>query len=186
MSLMSTLEGLVAAGIDVVVVGGIASRLQGATRVTDDVDVCYDTTASNERALVDLMNKWHAYPRNLGPGRPWKLTLKELRGTGTVRLNTVHGALNLMRAVKGLGTYKDIVTMAEILTLGSGATVPAANREQMIRAKNAAGRPKDLEDVRELEAARELSHGDRRSTKRTENGTTIKGARRTGPSRQAP
>ena len=50
MSLMSTLEGLVAAGIKVVVVGGIAARVQGSTRVTDDIDVCYDTTASNERA----------------------------------------------------------------------------------------------------------------------------------------
>lgn len=157
MSLMSTLEGFVAAGIDVVVVGGIASRIQGATRVTDDVDVCYATTASNERALVALMNKWHAYPRDMVPGRPYKLTLKELRGTGIVRLNTAHGAVDLMRGVKGLGTYKDIVATAEIMTLGNGATVPAANREQMIRAKNAAGRPKDLEDVRELEAARELS-----------------------------
>lgn len=159
MSLMSTLEGLVAAGIDVVVVGGIASRVQGATRVTDDVDVCYDTTASNERALVDLMNKWHAYPRDMVPGRPYKLTLKELRATGppgTVRLNTAHGAVDLMRGVKGLGTYKDIAATTEIMTLGSGVTVPTANREQMIRAKIAAGRPKDLEDVRELEAAREL------------------------------
>ena len=154
MSLMSILEGLVAAGIDVVVVGGIASRVQGATRVTDDVDVCYDTTASNERALVDLMNKWHAYPRDMVPGRPYKLTLKELRTTGTVRLNTAHGAVDLMRGVKGLGTYKDIAATTEIMTLGSGATVPTANREQMIRAKIAAAYA-DVASERFLAAVRQ-------------------------------
>ena len=156
MSLVTLMEGLAAARIRVVLVGGMAVRVHGVQRVTDDVDVCYDTGFLNERALVSLLRDWNAYPRDVAPGRPFRLSRKDLSRNDTVRLQTVHGYLDLMREVPGAGRFGDIIAHADTLRLERGLVLPVINVDKLIRAKEHAGRAKDVEVLHELRALRAL------------------------------
>lgn len=156
MSLMTLMEGLAAANIRVVLVGGIAVRVHGVLRSTDDVDVCYDVGYLNAQALVSLLRGWNAYPRDAAPGRTFRMSLKQLSLNDTMRLTTVHGYLDLMREVPGIGKYGDIIAHADTFQLPSGLELPVINIEALIRAKELAGREKDKVVVHELRAARAL------------------------------
>lgn len=156
MTLLSLMEGLAAANVRVVVVGGMAVRAHGVPRVTDDVDICYDGGFLNERALVSLLRDWKAYPRNAGPGRPFRMSRKELRLNDTIHLQTVHGNLDLMREVPHIGRYQDVIAQAETIRLASGLALPVINLEKLIRAKELSARPKDTEVLHELRARRAL------------------------------
>ena len=156
MSLLTLMEGLAEAKINVVLVGGMAVRAHGIERVTDDVGVCYDVGYLNERALVSLLRQWDAYPRGTVPGRPFRMSRKELTLNDTCRLQTVHGYLDLMREVPGVGTYRDIVAHADTLRFASGLALPVINVEKLIRAKEHAGRGKDDVVLHELRAVRAL------------------------------
>lgn len=156
MGLLDLMEGLVAADVQVVLVGGMAARAHGAQRVTDDVDVCYRTGYRNERKLVALLRSWDARPRELIPGRSFRLTRAHLAEHDTVRLRTTHGFLDIMRVVPGIGPYEDALAHCDTLTLPSGSTLPLLNLDKLIRAKEHANRGKDQEALRELRALRAL------------------------------
>lgn len=155
MSLLSLMEGL-AAKIRVVLVGGMAVRVHGVQRVTDDVDVCYDGGYLNERSLVSLLREWNAYPRDTAPGRPFRMSRKELQLHDTIHLQTTHGNLDLMREVPHIGRYEDVIAHADTLRFESGLVLPVINLEKLIRAKELAARPKDTEVLLELRALRAL------------------------------
>lgn len=156
MSLLTLMEGLAEAKIRVVLVGGMAVRVHGVLRSTDDVDVCYDGGYLNERALVSLLREWNAYPRGAAPGRPFRFSRKELSLNDTCRLQTVHGYLVLMREVPGVGTYGDIIAHADTFRMPGGLALPVISVEKLIRAKEFAGREKDEVVLLELRAVRAL------------------------------
>lgn len=160
MSLLDLMQGLAKSGVRVVLVGGMAARVHGATRVTDDVDVCYDPAASNVATLVALLREWNAYPRDMVPGRPFTLHRKHLAEHDTLRLVTRHGPLDIMRVVPGLGTYRDVIAQADSLRLANGLTLPVVSLEKLIRAKETAGRDKDSESLHELRALRALQRAE--------------------------
>jgi len=66
----------------------------------------------------------------------------------------VTGPDRFIRRDPGGGTYADLVHSSVELRLFAGAT-KCLSLEQLIRAKRAAGRPRDLEALAELEALRE-------------------------------
>lgn len=157
MTLVALMEGLAAANIRAVVVGGMAVRLHGVNRVTDDVDVCYDTSVMNERALVTLLRAWQARPAGLAAGTPFTVTREALGRTDTTQWRTMHGDLDLMRVVPHIGTYRDLIAHADTVTLSSGLTLPLVNIEALIYAKERTGRPRDLDAAHELRARRALA-----------------------------
>lgn len=160
MSLLGIIEGLAAAEVRFVLVGGLAARAHGVERVTDDVDICYDTGIFNERALVKLLQSWQAYPRDAASGLPYKLTRARLHERDTIRLQTVHGYIDIMREVPGVGPYRDVVAHADTMRLASGQAIPLISLDKLIRAKEVANRGKDhevLHALRALRAARRLA-----------------------------
>lgn len=69
-------------------------------------------------------------------------------------METPLGFIDLLGGIPGGGTYRDLVDAGVELHLLAG-TAKCPSLEQLIRAKRAAGRPKDLEALAELEALRE-------------------------------
>ena|SRR5665213_1232086 len=69
-------------------------------------------------------------------------------------LETSLGFIDLLGEIPGGGTYTDLVASSVELRLFAG-TCKCLSLDQLIRAKRAAGRPKDLEALAELEALRE-------------------------------
>jgi predicted nucleotidyltransferase len=161
-TLVSTVRGLVDAGVHFVVVGGFAAAAHGSARLTDDVDICYDTAPDNILRLGRLLAEWHAYPRGIEPGLPFIMDARTLRSAPIQTLTTSQGSLDLMDVVKGVGDYAKCRAASEEVTVGDVQfrllTLPA-----LIRAKRAAGRPKDIDHLVELEAIAETIAARKRS-----------------------
>lgn len=64
---------LVDAGIEFIVVGGLAATIHGAARLTLDLDVIYRRTPDNVQRLADTLEPYHPYLRGAPPGLPFNL-----------------------------------------------------------------------------------------------------------------
>jgi predicted nucleotidyltransferase len=145
------LSGLVSAGVRFVVVGGVASTAHGSTRVTNDIDICYDTAQDNLIALAGVLASWGAYLRGVPPGLPFTMDDRALRTTPLMTLTTRLGNIDVLDEIKGVGRYPEVLAASEPCVVGQTQfrilSLPA-----LIDAKRAAGRPKDKEHLIELEA----------------------------------
>jgi hypothetical protein len=150
------LAGLVRAGIRFVVIGGVAARAQGSVRITEDLDVCYATDPDNLDRLSGLLALWHAYPRGVERGLPFVMDRRTLQNARVLNLTTDEGDLDLFDVVAGIGEY-EAAKAASVEVEGAGVRFLALGLGALIKAKRAAGRPKDLEQIPELEALRELA-----------------------------
>ena len=156
MSLLEMVYGLTDAGIRFIVCGGVAGTAHGSRRVTDDLDILYDTELANARTLSSLLQAWHAYPREVEPGLPFIMDERTLRAATMLTLNTDRGMLDIFREMAGVGTWERALADSVAVDL-EGRTVQALSLTQLIAAKRAAGRPKDREHLLELEAIRRLT-----------------------------
>lgn len=151
MSFASILRGLQGADIRFVVVGGLAATAHGSRRVTDDVDICYDTRNTNVDRLAGLLVKWKAYPRGIEKGLPFFMDARQFRTTPIMTLTTSQGFIDVLDVVKGVGVYakcRDRSVEVEAFDIRFRVLdLPA-----LIDAKRAAGRPKDIDQLPELEA----------------------------------
>ncbi len=155
MTLLDLVAGLNAAEIRFIIVGGVAATVHGSRRVTDDLDILFDTGLDNLERLSAVLAHWHAYPRGVEPGLAFIMDAQTLRGAEVLTLATDRGLLDLMAVVKGVGTYAKALPATVAVDLPSGR-VRVLSLAQLIAAKRAANRPKDREHLIELEALREL------------------------------
>jgi predicted nucleotidyltransferase len=155
MSLLEMVAGLNATGIRYIICGGVAGAAHGSRRVTDDLDILYDTTPHNTRALASLLADWHAYPREVEPGLPFIMDERTLRAASVLTLTTDRGLIDLFREMKGVGTYERALRGSVGIELDDGI-VRTLSLEQLIAAKRATGRPKDREHLLELETLLKL------------------------------
>ena len=155
MSLLSMLEGLIDADVEFVVIGGVAARTHGSPRITEDLDICYSTTSSNLDRLAELLLSWNAYPRGVELGLPFIMDRRTLTTNPILTLTTDEGALDLLDIVEGVGDFK-AVRGESISVDGGHIQFLALDLPGLVKAKKAAGRPKDLDQLPELEALIEL------------------------------
>ena len=147
--------GLARAGVRCVVIGGVAGTAHGSRRVTDDLDICYDPAPDNRARLAELLAAWHAYPRGVEPGLPFVMDALTLERAPILTLTTDEGDLDCFDQVQGVGTYAAVAAASEPVTVGEvGFRVLAL--PALVKAKRAAGRPKDREALLELEALHAL------------------------------
>ena len=154
MLLADILRGLRDAGIEYVVVGGLAANVHGSPRITADVDICYDPASENLERMARLLASWHAYPRGVAPGLPFTMDARTLRNAPVLTLVTDLGDLDVMDRVAGVGEYPAVRTASVMADL-AGAQARVLALDALIAAKRAAGRRKDQEALLELEALRE-------------------------------
>lgn len=145
------LQLLTAKGVDFVLIGGYAAVLHGSPRVTQDLDLCYAPDEPNLRilgsALVDLRARLYGVEEDL-PFVPDERTLAQVE---LLTLDTDLGKLDLMTHPAGAPSYKRLRAGADVYDVG-GFVVRVASLTDLIAMKSAAGRPKDVADVAELEA----------------------------------
>jgi predicted nucleotidyltransferase len=156
MSFATMLQGLRARKIRFVVVGGIAATAHGSRRVTDDLDICYETGEKNVSALATTLSGWQAYPRGIEKGLPFFMDARQFRTTPIMTLTTREGFIDVLDVVKGVGDYtkcRERSTTVEAF----GMRFRVLGLPALIAAKRAAGRPKDVDQLPELEALLALS-----------------------------
>lgn len=154
--LQKLLRALSEASVEFILIGGVAARAHGSARLTDDVDVSYARSEANLARLVSALAPYKPYLRGAPAGLPFEWSVATLRAGLNFTLTTSLGAIDTLGEIVGGGRYEDL--------LPHTISVPVFGRETrlldlpwLIRVKRAAGRPKDLEIIAELEALLEES-----------------------------
>ena len=145
------------AGIDFVLVGGYAAILHGSSALTRDIDVCAALTTENIEKLRDALRDAHPVHR-LSVERP--SFLDEPRPgvpLNHLYLHTDLGTLDLLGSITGVGDFERVVRDAVEVEL-FGHRIRAISLNDLITAKEALGRDKDLIVAKELRAIRETQN----------------------------
>ena len=147
-----------------VVVGGVAAIAQGSPLATEDVDVTPSRDAANLQRLASALRELDARLRvaDTPKGVPFPFDAGFLTGNDVWNLTTPHGDLDLIFVPPGTGGYEDLRRDAIVVDF-AGAEVQMASLVDVIRSKQASGRPKDqaqLPALRQtLEIIRERERG---------------------------
>jgi hypothetical protein len=149
------LRRLTEAGVDFVVIGGIAMLLHGSSRLTRDLDIVFAADEGNLEALGGVLTALAAKLRGISKDVPFVPDAATLRNVELLTLDTAAGWLDVHRHVDGAPRYDVLRRRAERMELG-GFSVLVASPDDMIAMKVAAGRPVDLIDVEELRAIKRL------------------------------
>jgi hypothetical protein len=151
---VALLRNLLAADVEFILVGGVAGNVHGSARATYDVDVVYRRSADNLVRLVQALSPSRPYLRGAPAGLPFVFDVGTLRRGLNFTLTTSSGDIDLLGEVTGAGTYDDLLPESDLVPL-FGLNCRCASLDALIRMKRAAGRPKDLEAIAELEALRD-------------------------------
>jgi predicted nucleotidyltransferase len=134
-----------------IVIGGGAAIAHGLARTTYDVDVVYARDPENIRRLVAALQPYHPYLRGAPAGLPFRWDERTVQAGLNFTLTTALGDLDVLGEVTGGGTYEQLLLSSEELEV-FGARCRFVSLEKLIQLKRAAGRPKDLEVLAELQA----------------------------------
>ncbi len=155
---MTSLEQLVSAlhdhQVQFIIVGGVAARAHGSSRLTDDLDISYARDATNLSRLVEALAPWHPYLRGAPAGLPFEWSAATLRAGLNFALITDIGAIDLLGEITGGGGYADLISRT-LIVRAFDRDLTLLDLSTLIHVKRAAGRPKDFEVIAELEALQE-------------------------------
>jgi predicted nucleotidyltransferase len=144
---------LAEAGVEFVVVGGLALNAWGVVRGTKDVDVVVATNSDNLKrvAEVAVAAGGHVQQGEALLGSAFSIAAALADGE-QVAIETDFGRLDVVQGLDGVPSFGDLrsrAAEAEIL----GSTVWVSSREDLRSMKKAAGRTRDLADIEDLDAA---------------------------------
>jgi hypothetical protein len=151
----SLLEPLVAGQVEFVVVGGLAAVVHGSVTITRDLDIAYASDRDNLDRLGTVLVALSARLRGVTDDVPFVPDGRTLGRTRVLTLDTPDGRLDLLVQPDGSPAYEVLRERAVVADL-DGILVAIASLDDLIAMKKAAGRPKDLVAVEELEAIQRL------------------------------
>jgi hypothetical protein len=137
-----------------ILVGGVAAVAHGSARLTQDVDVVYQRDQRNIDRLVAALKPLRPYLRGAPPGLPFDWSPATVRTGLNFTLTTSAGDIDLFGEIIGGGDYGELESHTVVMTI-FGRETRVLDLPWLIRVKRAAGRPKDLETIAELEALQE-------------------------------
>lgn len=148
------LRTLIDGQVEFAIVGGVAATVHGSVRLTTDLDVVYGRSRENIARLAAAVAPLEPHLRGAPAGLPFRFDDATIQRGLNFTLTTTAGPLDCLGEVSGLGGYDAIVPRTIEITL-YGMTCRCLSLEALLAAKRAAGRPKDLEVIAELEAIAE-------------------------------
>ena len=134
-----------------ILIGGGAAIAHGSAKITYDVDVVYARDSENIRFLVNALRPYQPYLRGAPLGLPFHLDEVTVQAGLNFTLTTTLGDLDLLGEVTGGGTYEQLLPQAQEMEI-FGLKCNVVTLEKLIQLKRAAGRPKDLDALAELQA----------------------------------
>jgi predicted nucleotidyltransferase len=136
--------------VEFILIGGLAGMAMGSARATVDVDVVYRRTEENIQRLSDCLQPHEPYLRGAPAGLPFCFDAATVSQGLNFTLTTSLGDVDLLGEVIGGGDYEQLLEFTEPIQL-FGIEMNCVTLEKLIQLKRAAGRPKDLEAIAELE-----------------------------------
>jgi predicted nucleotidyltransferase len=145
------LQRLADAGLDFVIVGGYAAITHGSSYLTRDVDICAALTEENVERLRRALGDWNPRHR-MNPQRLSFLVYPPAgESLNNLYLQTDFGVIDVLSSVLGVGDFVRLRNKAEELEV-DGRHYRVISLEDLIKAKEAMGREKDLLTAKELRA----------------------------------
>jgi predicted nucleotidyltransferase len=144
------LQILVKKNVEFIIIGGAAAVVHGSSRLTQDLDVVYRRSPVNLARLVDALQEQSPYLRGAPAGLPFDWTESTLRMGLNFTLETTLGDLDLLGEVTGGGSYEELIDRTIEIDV-FGIRCRCLDLPALIQTKRAAGRPKDMEAIAELE-----------------------------------
>jgi hypothetical protein len=151
-----TLTLLSDAGVRFVIIGGLAVTIHGSSYVTFDLDICYARDDENLARLARAFRPVNPRLRGAPAGLPFRFDEETLRRGLNFTLTTDVGDVDLIGEVAGVGDYPAVAAASLPVEL-FGKEYAVLTLDALIASKRAAGRPKDLQLLPELEALREAT-----------------------------
>ena len=152
-------EALLDAGVDFVVIGGVAMTLLGSDRMTLDLDICFARDRENLKRLAAALESLDVRLRGVQEEVEFVPDAALLDRIQVLTMVTRHGGFDILAKPAGAPRYETLKKRADSIDL-NGRPVRVASVEHMIAMKEAAGRPRDLTSIDELKAIRRLRRGD--------------------------
>ena len=146
-------------GVEFILVGGLAATAHGSARFTEDVVAVYRRSPDNHRRLVASLGPLSPYLRGAPPGLPFRWDEPTIQRGLNFTLVTSVGAIDLLGEITGGGTYDELLSHTVEIPV-YGTTCRCIDLPHLIHVKRAAGRPKDIEAIAELEALLEERLGE--------------------------
>lgn len=136
-----------AAGLEHVVIGGFSVIFHGYVRATKDSDLLVPDGPDADAAVLRFLQRID--------GKRFRddkvLTLEEIADVDSLRVNSRHGIIDIMRGGLPPLDY-DTVSNRAASTEWNGQTLRFASLPSIVGFKRLAGRPQDRMDLTELEA----------------------------------
>jgi predicted nucleotidyltransferase len=152
--LPALLRALADGGVDFIIVGGAAATAHGSSRLTQDLDVVYERSRENVARLARALAPYDPYLRGAPAGLPFRLDEATIRSGLNFTLTSKLGDVDLLGEIVGGGGYAELRPHTVELEV-FGVRCLCLDLDKLIDVKRAAGRPKDLEVIAELEAIRD-------------------------------
>ena len=152
-------KGLNRAGIDYLVVGGLAVNFHGIPRMTYDLDLMLLLESDNILNMVAKLNKWGYRPR--APVDPRDLAdpakreswiaEKGMKAFSFSSSSSPIGEIDLV--IESPIPYEQLKSRAIFIPVDE-VTIPVISLDDLVRVKKASGRQQDLRDMDYLEKIR--------------------------------
>ena len=158
---------LVQEQVDFVIIGGVAAVLYGSSHLTSDLDICYARNKENLSRLVKAIAPYNPQLRMderqpEGLARlPFIWDLQTLRNGLNFTLKTDLGYVDLLGEITGIGKFEQVKEGAAPVSV-YGVDCLVVSLEKLIKAKQAAGRAKDLLILPELKGLLEVQQKPRK------------------------
>jgi hypothetical protein len=140
-SLGEVLEGLLEAGVDFILVGGLAAVVQGAPVTTIDVDIVHSQSPQNIARLLAFLRSVDAVQRRLDD-KLIEPKGRDLSGKGHVLLTTRSGPLDVLAVIEGGRSYEDLLEHTVEIDF-RGHTLRVLDLKTLIELKKTSTDPKD-------------------------------------------
>lgn len=148
---ISILVTLVSYKVNFVLVGGAAGNVHTSPTLTLDLDICYEREPDNIERLVKALREMNARLRGVDEDVPFLLDAQTIAAGQNFTFRTDLGPLDILGKPAGVDGYEELRRNA-IREPFDGIDIYVCSLEDLIRMKEAAGRPKDLIELEILRA----------------------------------
>ncbi|MBW1702942.1 MAG: hypothetical protein JRJ69_16485 [Deltaproteobacteria bacterium] len=147
--LSAILEGLINAGIEFILVGGLAAVVQGSPITTMDVDIVHRQTSENIAKLLDFLKSIDAYHRRLDD-KIIEPAAEHISGRGHALFTTRFGPLDVLAIIEEGQSYEDLIDYTVEIEL-RGHTIRVLDLEMLVKLKKSSKDPKENQRLPILE-----------------------------------
>ncbi len=144
-------------GVDYVIVGGVASRMQGSSTTTQDLDIMPEPSPANLQRLARALSgpDTSKKPPNATTYEPHPLVEAiEFQTEELTSYRTANGVIDVIMDLPGVGGYDLVIRNARRYASGD-IILHAASLDDIITSKETTGRAKDWRAMDALYEARD-------------------------------